>query len=127
MKNLKTIQNTIITFTCMLILVGCGLPEQEVREFEFGDTQADALQRDIDLDESISFQEIKSRVLAPNRCTTCHADFTNSESAFNAKLVAGSPESTSLYLRMKNGNMPMGGPSVSTADLQLLEDYINQL
>jgi nitrate reductase cytochrome c-type subunit len=74
-------------------------------------------------DGVISFELFKSNFLAPNKCLTCHADFST-ESGVNQYINGGSPETSLLYKVVKNGQMPKNNPPLSQDKIDYLKSYI---
>ena len=73
----------------------------------------------------VTFQQIQREILAP-QCASCHS-WALDEAKVNSRLVAGKPEESRLFRLVENGRMPMGGSPLSTAQLELLREYINAL
>lgn len=71
---------------------------------------------------SVTFSEIKSQVLTPFRCTSCHSMST--ESAVARYINKSNPDQSSLYTSVQNGSMPKGGSRVSPAKQALLLKYV---
>lgn len=73
----------------------------------------------------ISYAQVKSRVLTPYGCTSCHS--VGTEAKLAKWINVSSPASSSFYTYVKNGSMPQGGSRVNAADqafiLQYLKDY----
>ena len=73
----------------------------------------------------ITFAKIKTQVLDPYRCTSCHS--VSTEAGLAKWLNKTSPASSKFYTSTKDGSMPQGGSRVSAADqafiLQYIKDY----
>lgn len=78
-------------------------------------------------EEKITFEDIKQNVLEPFRCVICHSNWANTESGLLSRIKPGEPFSSPFYLRMEDGSMPLGGPSVSKDRLEYVERFIRQL
>jgi hypothetical protein len=76
----------------------------------------------------ITYAEVKSRILTPYSCTSCHS--VSTEAKLAKWLNKTSPSKSSFYTTMKSGSMPQGGTDVSAADLafalQYIKDYANR-
>jgi hypothetical protein len=63
-------------------------------------------------------------VLNPS-CIRCHA-WAADEASVQQRIIAGDPENSILYQKIKDGSMPPSGP-LSTSNLQLVERYIRTI
>ncbi len=70
----------------------------------------------------VAFSEIKTQILTPYRCTSCHRMST--EAAVARYINSSSPDQSPLYGSVKNGSMPQGGPTVSAEKKILLLKYV---
>jgi cytochrome c553 len=71
---------------------------------------------------TVTFAQIKSQVLSPYRCTSCHSMSTESGAA--RFINTSNPDSSSLYTTVKNGSMPQGGSRVPANLQALLLQYV---
>lgn len=68
------------------------------------------------------------------KCLICHQDFAT-EAGLLSKIgafgdpivVPGEPEKSSLYTEVRDGGMPMNGPKLAPADVELIRNYIESL
>lgn len=72
--------------------------------------------------EAVNFQTLNKFVLTP-LCLDCHA-WANDELKVQSRMVALNPESSRLFQRVKNNEMPTNG-SLSAQQLLIVESYIN--
>jgi hypothetical protein len=85
---------------------------------------------------SLSFEE-QILPIFEARCAKCHSgispqaglDIRTQTGLLNGgthgpAIVTGSPEKSLLYQRVRNGQMPLGGPSLSDAELELIRNWI---
>lgn len=72
--------------------------------------------------DAVTFAQIKSEILTPYRCTSCHSMST--ESATARYINTTTPERSSLYTTVKDGSMPRGGSDVTPEKQALLLQYI---
>lgn len=103
-------------FALLLLFQNCGAPEHDVRTGELVGTVKP------------NFLSIKSLILDP-KCLTCHdagdPNFTNYDTLMaGTKVVPGSPNTSALYLSVKNGSMPKGQSPLSTEEMQAIYDWI---
>lgn len=71
---------------------------------------------------TVTFNQIKSQVLTPYRCTSCHSMSTE---AGTARFInTSNPDQSTLYTTVKNGSMPRGGSRVTPALQALLLQYV---
>jgi mono/diheme cytochrome c family protein len=70
----------------------------------------------------VSFAEIKTNILQPYRCTSCHS--VNTEAALSKWLNKTSPASSRFYTITKSGVMPENGPRVTDKDMELILQYV---
>lgn len=73
----------------------------------------------------VDFATLESQVLAPY-CISCHGSF-NTAAGIASKVVPGNPGASSLYTEAASGDMPPGGPALSSAALTIISEYIQQL
>lgn len=73
----------------------------------------------------VNFSTLQSTVLAPH-CIQCHADF-DSAAAIAPYVTPGNPQASSLYTEISTGDMPPGGPPLSSASLMIVATYIDDL
>lgn len=75
------------------------------------------------ISDRVSFETLRSFILGP-KCVSCHG-WVNDEALVRNRVVAGNALGSSLYIRMANGSMPQGGPALTSAQLAVVEAYIN--
>lgn len=73
----------------------------------------------------ITYSVLKEQLLV-GKCQRCHG-WVNDESEILARVTAGDPENSDLYLSVKNGFMPQGGPELSSKEKELVARYITDL
>jgi hypothetical protein len=74
--------------------------------------------------DSPSFAEFKAKVLEPNKCLKCHALMRN-EDAVLKYVKKGDAENSKLFKVVLDGSMPKNSPALTTAEIELVRDYIN--
>lgn len=76
----------------------------------------------------ITYAEVRSKILDPYRCVSCHS--VGTEAKLAGWINKSNPASSRFYTITKSGTMPENGPRVSTADLafilQYVKDYANR-
>jgi hypothetical protein len=80
-----------------------------------------------------TFSEVNTQIFQP-LCVQCHGSGGNSPdlssySAFATNttfVVPGDPATSLVYEMVQSGSMPQGGPTLSTADLDLINEWITQ-
>lgn len=77
----------------------------------------------IDIIQKVSFDELKNKILKPKNCLNCHGGM-KSEKGLSFFIEPGQPEDSSLYVAVKDGRMPIGGRVLTTAELEIVENYI---
>lgn len=89
-------------------------------------------------DNSISTQFVAARQLMASKCAVCHrhsqfTSYSESEWVSVGLVVAGNPNASELFLRLKNNgilgseqDMPPNS-SLSTSEAQIIEDWIDSL
>lgn len=70
----------------------------------------------------VSFDQIKVAVLSPYKCLNCHAVSTETQLA--KWINKTTPEQSVLYTEILSGSMPPSGSTVSTANEELVLQYI---
>ncbi len=78
-------------------------------------------------DEIITYADIRANILEPFGCINCHSRWANNEEGLLSRVTPGEPFSSPFYLRMEDGSMPLGGPSVDRSRLEYVERFIRQL
>lgn len=104
----------------MSITIGC----KEIGTSEDGQFQ---IVEDIPIDQKVTFRDVFNNVISTNRCMQCHSNWASDEQQVLQRIKAGDPDGSRFFARMKDGSMPLGGPTVSTASLEVVERYINDL
>jgi hypothetical protein len=81
-------------------------------------------------DDSPTFARVNSEILQP-KCVSCHSATRaeggvdlSSYSAVTRRVSAGDPDGSNLYQQVASGHMPQEGTPLSTAQLQLMHDWI---
>ena len=74
----------------------------------------------------ISFEDLRNKILQPNRCLTCHQNYANREGLAGV-VIAGNPESSLLFTWVKNQKMPKGGPPLTNNQIEYIKHYILKL
>ncbi len=77
--------------------------------------------------EAIVFKTLYDRVLEPYGCIHCHYWAHDEKLLKKVTILPGEPFSSELYLKVENGSMPREGSSLSKDDLEIVEQYIEQL
>lgn len=75
--------------------------------------------------EVVTFKKIQSEILIP-KCAECHR-WVNDEARTLRKLVPGDPDASELFQVVESGEMPEDAAPLSTAELELIRAYIQQL
>lgn len=70
----------------------------------------------------VTFSQIKSAVLTPYSCTSCHSMST--ESGVARYINVSSPDRSTLYTSVKSGSMPKGSTKVPADKQALLLQYV---
>jgi len=79
-----------------------------------------------------TYASIDANIFQP-LCYRCHTgtnpaggdDFSNYPSLLTSyDIVSGNPEQSQLYIDVKNGVMPKGGPALSAVQVQAIYDWI---
>lgn len=111
--------NKIFILICFsFILSGCG---KKVSPLTFTDQTSQPQNSE----QQVGFSLIKSQILSPN-CIKCHSD-VSSENGLQKWITKGDPENSAFYLTIKDGSMPKNAAPLSTADLELIRNYIQQM
>ena len=116
----------MIHFLLFLLFASCVPENRKTGVLDIG-APTERRKDMIQMEDSAAFKKLNETVLKPQGCIFCHKDWTASEMQLLTKVVPGEPFSSSLYLRMEDGTMPLGGPPVGKEDLELVEAYIRQL
>ncbi len=75
--------------------------------------------------EIVTFEQLKNDLLL-GKCLRCHA-WVKSEDEVLKRVVPGEPNSSELFMQVDSGNMPIGGPVLSSDELDLVFNYIIDL
>jgi len=97
----------------------CGKHESSLT-FQDASTQLQ-----VPVSQQVDFDLLKGQILTPH-CISCHSE-AKTESGIGPWVTAGAPEDSSLYTTVKDGSMPKGMAPLSTADLEIIRGYIEQL
>lgn len=73
----------------------------------------------------ISYTEVKTRILTPYGCTSCHSVGTEAKLA-SKWINTTSPEKSSFYTSVKSGYMPQGGRDVTAEDQAFILKYVQE-
>lgn len=73
----------------------------------------------------VTFAQLRTQIFN-SRCVQCHS-FLTSEAQTRSYLQPGYPESSALYLRVKNNNMPPSGAALTQNQKDLIFNYIRDL
>lgn len=71
---------------------------------------------------TISYSEVKSRILTPYGCTSCHS--VGTEAKLANWINSTTPSKSTFYTTTKSGSMPQGGSRVSSQDLAFILQYV---
>lgn len=73
----------------------------------------------------ISYTEVKTRILTPYGCTSCHS--VGTEARLASKWInTTTPEKSSFYTSVKSGSMPQGGRDVTAEDQAFILKYVQE-
>lgn len=100
-----------------LILTSCAK--------DLGTAESEVFQIIENLEEGVTFEQLQKQILAP-KCLRCHAWVSDEEEVLK-RVVPGEPNSSSLYLLVENGSMPVGGPELSALEKDFVATYISGL
>ncbi len=73
----------------------------------------------------VSFEQLQNELLF-GKCLKCHS-WVNSQEELNKRVIPGEPNSSSLFMQVDSGNMPIGGPVLNSDELDLVFNYILDL
>jgi hypothetical protein len=122
--------NRVLIITVLVLGGSCGQKSDKSTKLTFEPRETQNEQReDEDRDttiKKITFFDLKTQLLIPHRCTQCHGWAMN-EKAVRKRIISGDPENSRIYKLVKSGEMPIGSRAVPTKELELLENYINDL
>ena len=116
----------LLNLIIMLILsTSCVVP----------DSTSDLVFKELDLpvftpvspEDEITYEDIKTNILEAKGCINCHGNWANSEAGLLTRITPGDPFSSPFYLRMEDGSMPFGGPSLDSDELEYVENFIRGL
>lgn len=113
----KTLSISIFLALSLVACYGRGTDEASL----FGLTE------EIDISGPIGFEILKSQVLGPSRCLSCHVEMNSESSLISRYVRPGAPEASSLFIAVSSGRMPQGGPRLSKAREDLVRRYIVDL
>ena len=71
---------------------------------------------------SATFSAVSSQILQP-KCVTCHSSFGTYSGVMSA-VTAGNPSGSALYTMVESGQMPQGGPALSSDEVTLINTWI---
>ena len=72
----------------------------------------------------ISYAEVKSRILTPYGCTSCHS--VGTEAKLAKWINTTTPAKSTFYTSVKSGSMPQGGSDVSAEDQAFILKYVQE-
>jgi hypothetical protein len=76
------------------------------------------------IEKEESFQGLTANLLA-NKCNGCHKGFAKEENLL--KYMDGDrPDSSALFISVKNGSMPKNAPLLITPELEMVRSYIEK-
>ncbi len=75
-------------------------------------------------EQQFAFEELQQKVLKPSNCLNCHSGLATFEGV-QAMFKPGNPEESSMFVKMEDGSMPMGGEPVTTEQLEITRSFIN--
>jgi hypothetical protein len=111
---------TLSLIGCLGVLTGLtGCPVKgtdEALEFKMAPTFHD-----------VDYSILKDQVLGPFGCIHCHADMATEAGLQSYGVEPGSPETSTLYQKVSSGEMPKGGPRMSSGFVQIVATYIDGL
>jgi hypothetical protein len=130
MKRIQLATRTSLAITLafgigMISSCGRGNGTDESELFPKGSDEAPLAQS-----EAVTFDRLKSEILATNGCLTCHSDFSTEDGLFASyedAVVPGSPEKSLLFTEVASGGMPLRRPRLSSAEVSIVQEYILQL
>lgn len=73
-------------------------------------------------DGTVSYAQLSQSILQP-KCFRCHVEFRQ-ETGVRQQVVPGNPQESALFQMVENGTMPLGGPPLSTRELEIVRSYI---
>jgi len=81
--------------------------------------------QDISPDQVVKYSDLKAQILSPN-CFSCHSD-VQTEAGLSKWVTPGNPEQSLLFTRVEDGTMPKNARPLTTQQLEIIRNYINQL
>jgi mono/diheme cytochrome c family protein len=112
-------KNTIILCLLIFFINSCGKKESDLTFSE------NKLSNKLPAEQDVNFNLVKSEILTPH-CLRCHND-VGTEEGLGQWVTPGKPESSSFFLRVEDGSMPQGEAPLSTAQLEIIKNYIEQM
>lgn len=73
----------------------------------------------------ISYTEVKTRILTPYGCTSCHSVGTEAKLA-SKWINTTTPAKSTFYTSVKSGSMPQGGRDVTAEDQAFILKYVQE-
>lgn len=70
----------------------------------------------------ITYQQVKSRILDPYGCTSCHS--VGTEARLARWIDTTNPSQSSFYTSVKSGSMPRGGRDLTDSDKAFVLQYV---
>ena len=122
-------KNFLIFF--LILLVSCG------QDFNSNTFDQSRYASNIDANSPAGQRFLAAYNLIDSKCTNCHLGYHNSYAGYttsddwinNGLVVAGNFEASQLRNTLKNygGDMPLQGSQFSDAEIEILQDWIDQL
>jgi hypothetical protein len=75
--------------------------------------------------ELVNFEILKTKIIVPH-CLDCHKKYVNEERILR-DIVPGKPDDSLFFLVLKDGSMPEESPPLNTQELEIVQNYIENL
>ncbi len=116
----RNILGKIVHLLIVIPLMGC-VPSKGKLDFSY-----DRLGREtFPVSGNARFVQLQSKILIP-KCLECHR-WVNDEQKVQRFVSPGKPEESLLFEILESGEMPEEAPPLSTAELELVREYINSV
>lgn len=73
--------------------------------------------------ESVTFNELRSKVLKPAQCMTCHKDWKK-EIDWEPTFTRGEPAHSALFTKVRDGHSTVDVPALKEAQITVVENFI---
>lgn len=108
--------NAVVLAAAVMLMTACGrAPNLVTGENSMASSSG----------RQLGFDDLSAKIFQP-KCLACHAQLATYEGLMNSGMISGkSPEASSLYIRVANGDMPKNMGSLSESDVKALYDWIS--